>query len=332
MEAAAKLADGYLKAAARWRLWEIALWLLAIAAYFVFTDRLALLTNMVWLALFALSLDLILGYAGIISLGHAAYLGIGAYAAALLVERGIVAEPVTGLVIAAAIAGVFGLFASFMVLRGTDLTRIMVTLGVALIVAEIFNQMAWLTGGANGLNIIHLKPILGVFEISVLDSRVSYAYSLAVFFCLFVLARQLVKSPFGLSLRAIRANPLRAAATGVPVTWRLIAIYTIAAAYAGAAGALLAQTSQTVSLSVFSFERSADLLLVLIIGGTGYLYGGPIGAVVFTVVQDWIANLTPRYWQFWIGLILVVIVLVDHRRITGLFRNLPPARGKGGPT
>jgi branched-chain amino acid transport system permease protein len=146
-----------------------------------------------------------------------------------------------------------------------------------------------------------------------------------VLFVLFLLARRIIYSPFGLSLRAVKGNPLRSALIGISVNDRLVAVYTLAAFYAGVAGALLAQTTAFASLDVFSFERSADLLLVLIIGGTGYLYGGLIGAVIFKLMQDWIANLTPQYWQFWIGLVLVLIVLVGRDRIglgTGMVRAL----------
>ena len=148
----------------------------------------------------------------------------------------------------------------------------------------------------------------------------AYCYCLAVLFVLFLLARRMVNSPFGLSLLAIKGNPLRAAAVGIPVNGRLVAIYTIAAGYAGVAGALLTQTTAFASLAVFDFDRSADLLLVLIIGGTGYLYGGLIGAIVFKLMQDYLAALTPQYWPFWIGLLLVVIVLVGRERITRLDR------------
>src|SRR5262249_17502595 len=130
---------------------------------------------------------------------------------------------------------------------------------------------------------------------------------------------------FGLWLRAVKGNPLRASSIGISINARLVAIYTFAAFYAGIAGALLAQTTAFASLDVFSFERSADLLLVLIIGGTGYLYGGLIGAAIFKLMQDWIANLTPQYWQFWIGLVLVLIVLIGRDRIgllTGAMRAL----------
>jgi branched-chain amino acid transport system permease protein len=191
----------------------------------------------------------------------------------------------------------------------------MVTLGVALVLREIANREAWLTGGADGLQGVTIKPVLGQFRFDIFG-HTAYYYSLAVLFVMFLLARRIVNSPFGLSLRAIKGNPLRTSAIGITVDKRLIAIYSIAAGYAGVAGALLTQTTAFASLDVFSFERSADLMLVLIIGGIGYLYGGLIGAIIFKVMHDWLSTLTPQYWPFWIGLLLVVIVLVGRERIS----------------
>jgi branched-chain amino acid transport system permease protein len=299
---------------ARWRPLELVFWLIALASIFVLPDKHLILTEIAILALFALSLDLILGYAGIVSLGHAAFFGFGAYCAALLAKHEIVNEPVLALLVAGAAASVLGFLTSFLVLRGSDLTRLMVTLGVALVLREIANQMSWLTGGADGLQGVVMKPILGTFDFDI-TGHVSYVYCLIVLFILFLLARRIVYSPFGLSLQAIKDNPLRASAIGISVNMRLVAIYTIAAAYAGIAGALLGQTTAFASLEGFSFERSADTLLVLIIGGAGYLYGGLIGAVVFKLMQDWLANITPQYWQFWIGLLLVIIVMVGRERV-----------------
>ena len=303
----------HLAARARWRPLEYVFWLAAVASVFLLPGRHLILTEIAWLALFALSLDLILGYAGIISLGHAAFFGLGSYAGALLAKYGIVTEPVLALLVSGLCAAVLGFGTSFLVLRGSDLTRLMVTLGVALIMREIANQIPQLTGGADGLQGVIVGPILGMFDFDIFG-HVSYVYCLVVLFVLFVLARRIVYSPFGLSLRAIKGNSLRASSIGISVNARLVGVYTLAAFYAGVAGALLAQTTAFASLDVFSFERSADLLLVLIIGGTGYLYGGLIGAVIFKLMQDWIANLTPQYWQFWIGLVLVLIVLVGRDR------------------
>jgi branched-chain amino acid transport system permease protein len=299
---------------ARWRPVEMVFWALLLACGFLFPSRYLIMTDILRLALFALSLDLILGYAGIVSLGHAAFFGVGAYGAGLLALHGIVTEPVVALVVAGLGAAVLGFLTSFLVIRGVDLTRLMVTLGIALLLEALAERFSNITGGTDGLQGIEMAPILGVFAFDMFG-KVGFFYSLAVLFLLFLLARRIVHSPFGLSLRAIRNNPLRAAAIGIPVNRRLIAVYTLAAFYAGIAGALFTQTTALASLDVFAFERSADLMLVLVIGGTGYLYGGLIGAVVFKMLQEFFSSLTPQYWQFWIGLVLVVIVLVGRERL-----------------
>jgi branched-chain amino acid transport system permease protein len=260
-----------------------------------------------------LSLDLILGYAGIISLGQAAFFGFAGYCAGLLAKYGLVTEPVLALLVSGVAAAVLGFVTSFLVLRGSDLTRLMVTLGVSLMLGELANRFSNITGGADGLQGVEIEPILGRFRFDMFGHN-GYAYSLTVLFVCFLIARRIVYSPFGLSLRAIKGNALRSAAVGIPVKWRLVAIYTASAFFAGIAGALLTQTTAFCSLDVLSLDRSADLLLVLIIGGTGYLYGGLIGAVIYKFLQDWIATLTPQYWQFWIGLVLVIIVLIGRER------------------
>jgi branched-chain amino acid transport system permease protein len=306
---------------ARWTPLEIAFWLIAFSTIYLLPGRHLILTEIVIWALFALSLDLILGFGGILSLGHAAFFGLGAYAAGLFAKHGIITEPVLALIAAGLVATVVGFLTSFLVLRGSDLTRLMVTLGVALVLRELANRYSGLTGGADGLQGVTMAPVLGLFRFD-LFGHTAYVYSLVVLFALFLLARRIVNSPFGLSLLAVKGNPLRASAIGIPVNWRLVAIYTVAAGYAGIAGGLLAQTTAFASLEVFSFDRSADVLLVLIIGGIGYLYGGLIGAIIFRLMQDWLANITPQYWQFWIGLVLVIIVLVGRDRMGSWIRPL----------
>jgi branched-chain amino acid transport system permease protein len=309
----AKQAVSRLSKLGRWRAAEILFWIAAAASIPLLTEHHLVLTEIAIIALFAVSLDLILGYAGIASLGHAAFFGFGAYAAGLFAIH-INNDPLLGLVVAAFAAAVLGYATSFLVLRGADLTRLMVTLGVALVLGEIANKASKLTGGADGLQGVFMAPILGRFEFD-LFGHVGYVYCLAVFFVMFVFARRLVVSPFGLSLLAIRDNSLRARAIGIPVNSRLSAIYTISAAIAGVAGGLLAQTAQFVSIDVLALHRSADVLLMLVIGGTGYLYGGIVGAIVFKVLQEVISVWTPQYWTFWIGAILVAIVLVGRQRI-----------------
>src|SRR5215813_5649090 len=306
---------------ARWHPMEVLFWGAVLASIYILPGRHLILTEIAILGLFALSLDLILGYAGIVSLGQAAFFGFGAYTAGLLAKHDLVTEPLLALIVSGVAAALVGFVTSFLVLRGSDLTRIMVTLGVALVLREIANRYAWLTGGADGLQGIEIKPLLGVFRFDMFG-HTAFCYALGVLIVLFLLARRIVHSPFGLSLQSIKGNPVRAAAVGIPVNGRLVAIYTIAAGYAGVAGALLTQTTAFTSLSVLDFERSADLLLVLIIGGTGYLYGGLIGALIFKLMQDYLSALTPQYWPFWIGLVLVVIVLVGRDRFSHWTRPL----------
>lgn len=328
-----------LVAATRWRRSEALFWFSAFGLYFVFGGyigampvRLALMSEIVSLALLALSVDLVLGYAGIVTLGQGAFFGVGAYAAALIAKWGAgtfpLSDPLIGLCVGGAAAALAGFASSFLVLRGSDLTRLMVTLGVALILAELANQMRWLTGGADGLDGVVSTPVLGMFDFD-LYGRVAYLYSLTVLFLLFWLARHIVNSPFGLALRAIRGNCLRSRAVGVPVERRLVAVYTVAAAYAGVAGALLAQASQSASPDMIAFHRSADALLILVFGGAGSLYGGLVGAALFRIMQDQIGAITQQYWQFWVGLALVLLVLFVRGGVLGLTVVLRARLGLG---
>ena len=297
----------------RWKIWEYALWLLALASPFLLSSHALIINEIAIVALFALSLDLILGYTGIVSLGHAAFFGMGAYSAALFAKL-VMPDPLLGLAVGVATAGILGALCSATILRGTDLTRLMVTLGVGLILMELANKLDWLTGGADGLQGVVMGPLLGKFEFD-LSGRTAAWYSLTVLLLVFMLARRFVNSPFGATLKAIRDNRLRAMAIGIPVASRLAVVYTVAAALAGAAGALLAQTTGFASLDVFEFHRSADVMLILVIGGVGWLYGGVAGAIVFKLMQDAISSITPQYWTFWIGLFLVVLVLVGRERL-----------------
>jgi len=306
----------------RWRAIEVAFWLAAVAAFFVFPNYRVLGSQILITGLFAVTLDLILGYAGIVSLGHAAFFGVGAYAAGLLAVHGW-AEPVSGLVVAGAVGAITGFATSFLVVRGSDLARLMVTLGIGLMLFEATNQIPSITGGADGLSGVTMWKLFGVFPFDLTGST-GYAYSLGVLFALFVVARRIVSSPFGLSLRGVRENVRRMPAIGAPVARRLIAIYTVSAAMAGVAGGLLAQTTQFVGLDVFSFPRSADLMIMLVLGGTGRLYGGLVGATVFMIAHHYLSDLNPVYWQFWLGLLLVSVVMFARGGILGALEGLGP--------
>jgi len=312
----------------RWRAPEIVFWLIPVVAFFALPGYLVLGSQILIVGLFAVSLDLILGYAGIVSLGHAAYFGVGAYTAGLLALHGW-GEPLSGLVIAGVAAAVVGWIAGFLVLRGEDLTRLMVTLGIALVLFEAANKASSITGGVDGLSGVTMWKILGVFRFDI-AGRAAYLYSLIVLFVLFVVLRRLVNSPFGLSLRGVREKRKRMPAIGASVRQREIAIFTVSAGVAGVAGALLAQTTQFVALDVLAFSRSAELLIILVLGGTGRLYGGLVGAAVYMIAQDILAGINPVYWQFWIGALLVVIVMFARGGILGgLERIYARVRGSG---
>ncbi len=297
----------------RIKAWEPIMWVLAFIAPLAFPTHALLVSEIAITALFAMSLDLILGYTGIVSLGHAAFFGMGAYSAALFAKL-VMPDPLAGLLVATVLATLLGAVCSFTIQRGSDLTRLMVTLGVGLIMYELANKLDWLTGGADGLQGAIIGPVLGLFAFD-LGGKTAAWYSLTVAFLLFMLMRRWVHSPFGAGLKAIRDNRLRASSIGINVSLRLAVVYTLAASVAGAAGALAAQTTGFASLDLFAFDRSADLLLVLVIGGTGWLWGGIAGAVVFKIMHSVISGITPQYWTFWIGLFLVVLVLVGRERL-----------------
>lgn len=298
-----------------WSPLEVALWISLAVAFFLFPGYRVLGSQVLIMAILAMSLDLILGYAGIVSLGHAAYFGIGAYTAGLLAVHGW-SEPLSALAAAAVVAALAGFAASFLVVRGDDLARLMVTLGIALLLYEGANRAAFVTGGVDGLSGIVMRPLFGVFAFD-LAGRTAYMYSLVVLFLVFVLLRRVARSPFGLALRGIRENPARMASIGVPVRRRLVAAFTLAAGIAGIAGALLAQTTQFVGLDTLGFQRSAEVLIMLVLGGTGRLYGAILGTAVFMIAQDVLSGIDPVYWQFWLGLLLVAFVLVAQGGILG---------------
>jgi branched-chain amino acid transport system permease protein len=307
-----KLQSELLKAS-QWRWYEWLLWALAFAAPWVMPGHALIVNEVAIVALFALSLDLVLGYAGVVSLGHAAFLGFGAYAAALFAKH-IMPDPFVGLLVGMLASTLLGGIFSLTILRGTDLTRLMVTLGLALILLELANKLDWLTGGSDGLQGVLMGPVLGRFEFDLMGQTAA-TYSLVVLFVLFVLVRHWVHSPMGATVKAMRDNRLRAAAIGINANAKIAVVYTVAAALAGAAGALMAQTTGFASLDIFALDRSADVMLMLVIGGVGWLYGGLLGAVAFKFMHDIISSITPQYWTFWIGLFLVVLVLVGRDKL-----------------
>jgi branched-chain amino acid transport system permease protein len=317
----------YLEGRVRWGQLEVAFWLATLLPLLLFPSHLQLASQIAITALFALSLDLILGYAGIVSLGHAAFFGLGAYTAGIASRAGW-GEPLSGLLMASVVAGLVGYATSFIIARFRHLALIMITLGLGLLLHEVANKAHWLTGGADGLQSVRTWPLLAHFRFD-LYGYTAYAYSLAVLFLVFLAARRLTNSPFGLALRGIRENPIRMPAIGAPSRSHVRTIYTISAVIAGIAGALLAQTTQTVSLGTLDFQRSADLLVILTLGGPGRLYGGVVGAIVFMVARDRFSGINPQYWYFWIGALLVlVVILLPNGILGGLAQLTASRRGK----
>ena len=293
---------------------EIVFWLCTLLPFVVTPNYLSLASQIAITALFALSLDLILGYAGIVSLGHAAFFGVGAYTAGLIAKHYWL-EPLSSLVIAGALAGLVGYATSHIIVRFRHLALIMLTMGLGLLLHEAANSASMLTGGADGLQGFKVPSVLG-FKFDMFG-RAAYAYALAVLFVCFLVARRVIHSPFGLALRGIRENATRMPAIGAPSRAHLRKAYTIAAVLAGIAGALLTHTTSTVSLETLSFGRSADVLVILILGGAGRLYGGIIGAIIYMVARDQFSGANPQYWYFWIGLLLVAVVMFLPNGILG---------------
>lgn len=296
------------------RRFEIAFWLCTLLPFVLAPNYLSLASQIAVTALFALSLDLILGYAGIVSLGHAAFFGAGAYAAGLIAKH-YWTEPISALLISGIFAGILGYALSHIVVRFRHLALIMLTMGFGLLLAEAANSAYAITGGADGLQGFHVPGVLG-FKFDMFG-KTAYAYSLAVLFVCFLICRRIIHSPFGLALRGIRENALRMPAIGAPSLRHLRKAYTMAAVMAGTAGAVLTHTTSTVSLDVLSFGRSADVLVILILGGAGRLYGGIVGAIIYMVARDQFSGINPQYWYFWIGLLLVAVVMFLPNGILG---------------
>jgi len=296
-------------------------WIVALAGFFLLPEYLSLGARILIYILYALSLDLIVGYAGIITLGHSAYFGLGAYVAGILAAKAGIADPMAQLAAAAAAGALLGLATGAIILRTRALTLLMLTLAITSVLLEIANKASSLTGGADGLSGVVVAPILGLFKFDIFG-KTAYLYCLAVLLVGWWLIRKLIYSPFGTSLTGVRENSLRMHAIGAPVYGRLVLVYTISATIAGIAGGLITQTNQFVGLNVLSFESAGELLVMLILGGVGRIYGAFVGPVVYLVAQDLLAKQFPEYWYLGIGTMLVLVVLFARGGILGIVDSL----------
>jgi len=302
----------------RVRMWEPIPWVLALAFYFTFPKHLGFGTELLVTILFAISLDLVLGYAGIVTLGHAAFFGAGAYTVGMLAKQGIWNEPVTGLILAALVAAAVGLGSGLVLLRTHGLTLLMLTLCTMALLEEAANLAHDYTGGFDGLDSLPIAPLFGVFEFNPLYPKTQYLYILTVLFVCFVFVRTLVYSPFGQSLTGIRENMLRMHAVGAPVRGRLVLCYALSAAIAGVAGGIWAQANAYVNLGTLGLDRAATVLIILVLRGYGRLYGAFIGAVAYMVLSHFLSKIYPTAWQLGLGLLLVVIALFARNGILGI--------------
>ena len=317
MNAATELARRH-----RLRWWEALPWIASVACFFAFPNYLAFGTQVLITILFALSLDLVLGYAGIVTLGHAAFFGAGAYTVGMMAMHLGWNEPISGLLAAALVAGLIGLVSGLVLLRTHGLALLMLTLCTMALLEQAANMGAAWTGGFDGMPGLSFSKILGIFGFDVLYYRSQYLYALVVLFACFVIVRTLVYSSFGQSLTGIRENLLRMHAVGAPVRTRQVLAYTISAALAGVAGALFTQANGYVNLAVLGLDRSAGVMIVLILGGYGRLYGAFVGAIAYMLLEDVLAKAYPTAWQLGLGVMLVVVALFARNGVIGIFDGL----------
>lgn len=301
--------------------WRAPLLVLAIGliAWWALPEQLGLLTRIAITSLFVLSLDLVVGIAGLATLGHAALFGAGAYAAGLFALKAS-GEPLLGLAVGAGAGALLALASGAFLLRYHGFTFLMLTVAVAQIAASLAQKARDWTGGDDGLSGFTMAPLLGRFAFD-LEGKTAALYAIAVLALGLFVARRVVDSPFGLAVRGIHENRSRMAALGTPVLRRLLAMYTLAGALAGAAGALSAQTNAIVGLDSLSFALSAEALVMLILGGAGRLHGALIGAVVFTLLHHTAASINPYHWLFIIGAALMAVVLLPPQKAWSWLRS-----------
>ena len=306
-----------------WRL-PLIVAVLGVAAWFALPEQLGLLTRLFTTALLVLSLDLVVGIAGLATLGQAALFGAGAYAAGIFALR-VMPDPLAGLGVGIGAGALVALVSGAFLLRYHGFTLLMLTVAVAQILYSLASKARDWTGGDDGLSGFAHSALFGRFAFDI-EGRTAALYALAVLVLGLYVARRVVDSPFGLAVRGIHENRARMAALGTPVFARLLAMYTLAGALAGAAGALSAQTNAIVGLDSLGFAVSAEALVMLVLGGAGRLSGALVGSTVFTLLHHTAASINPYHWLFVIWAALMVVVLVPPARVWALLKSRRAAR------
>ncbi|WP_313605558.1 branched-chain amino acid ABC transporter permease [Rhizobium sp.] len=299
--------------------------IVAAAGYVLFPDNLALLTRIIAIALLVLSLDLVTGYCGIATLGQAALFGSGAYAAGILSAHYGINDPLLmtlGGIIAGAIAG---LVCGIVMLRAHGLPQLVLSIALVYLFHEFANKASSWTGGSDGLSGIVLDPLFGLYEFD-LFGHTAYFFGVVLLLIVFALLRIVVRSPFGMLCRGIKEDPVRIRAIGASPHKALIKMYIISGAVAGTGGALSAISTQVVALDALSFTQSAEALVMLVVGGTGSLFGALVGTLVFMLFEDFVSAANPFHWLTMVGALLIVVVLFAPKGIFGTVQDLLFAR------
>ncbi|MDX8479596.1 branched-chain amino acid ABC transporter permease [Mesorhizobium sp. VK24D] len=286
------------------------------AGYLLFPDNLALLTRIVGIIMLVLSLDLVTGFCGVATLGHAALFGAGAYAAGIGAAHFGISDPVAMIAAGSAGGALAGLLSGFVILRGHGLGQLVLSIAIVNLFHEAANKATGWTGGSDGLTDIAPTPLFSVFAFD-LWGHTAYALGVALLLIVLFLLQRLARSPFGMLCRGIRQDPIRVAAMGAPVRKTLLAMYVVSGLVAGVGGGLNAISTQVVGLDSVSFTLSASALVMLVLGGTGSLYGAIVGTVVFMLFEDFVSAANPFHWLTIVGALLVLVVLFAPRGIFG---------------
>lgn len=296
----------------------LAVWVIAsgVACYVIFPDNLAFLCRIISIALLVLSLDLLVGYCGIATLGQSALYGIGAYSSGAAAVRG-VSDPILLLGLAGVAGALGGAVVGAVMLRGRGLSQLVLSIAIVQLLAEAANKMSWLTGGSDGLSGIALSPVFGYFEFD-LFSRTAYVVGVVLLTTTILALRCVVTSPFGMTCQGIKQDPERIRAMGINPRPVLLRMFMISGAVAGLGGALGAISTQVVGLYSLSFELSASALVMLILGGAGRLFGGLVGAVAFLLVEHELSAINPFHWMVIVGVLLVLVVLYMPKGLSGI--------------
>lgn len=294
--------------------------LVGLAGYWLFPDNLAFLTRVISVALLVLSLDLIVGYCGVASLGQGALYGAGAYAAGIACVHGIT-DPVLLILIGAGAGAIMGLLMGAIMLRAHGLPQLVLSIAIVQLLHEAANKASSITGGSDGLSGMSPAPLFGVFEFD-LWGRSAYLFGLGLLLIVFAVLRFVTRSPFGMVCRGLKEDPLRISALGIYAFPVLLKMFVISGAVAGMGGALAAIATQVVGLDSVSFEVSANALVMLVLGGIGHLYGALIGTVIFMALEHVVAAINPFHWMTLVGAVLIAIVLFAPRGLSGTLDEL----------